>query len=614
MYGIPSEFLKAYVHGVTNEGHRYLGAHFIDWGNQIGVRFLVYAPRAREVHIASDRNDWSNWQHGLQRIEEGFFVGFFPEYREGDSYKYVIRTQTGEQLWKADPYAFYSEQVPNNASKVFNLSGYKWNDKDFQAQAAQKNIYEEPMSIYEVHLGSWRRWDGKDYYTFDQFIDQLVPHVKDLGYTHVEIMPVTEFPYDGSWGYQQTGYFSITSRFGDPKGFMRLVDAFHLAGIGVILDWVPCHFPKDAHGLAYFDGQSLYESEFWHEAYNKQWDTLNFDFNRRHVCNFFLSNASFLRDKFHIDGIRADAVAYMIHHKFGEDHQQAVYNQAAISFLQEVNTQMGSVPGFMMMAEESSAFYGVSKSIEEGGLGFHFKWNMGWMNDTLSYMIREQDERANLHQKLTFPMMYAYSERFILPLSHDEVVHMKRSIVDKMPGYYDEMFAQLRLLYLYQYTHPGKKLLFMGGEFAQFREWSENRSLDWDLLDYEAHMKTLQYVRELNNLYRSQASLYTQEATWKGFHWIDVDNEYQKFMAYQRNGSDGSGLIICLNFSSLEMIHHRLIETDKNYQVIFNSDETRFYGRDRGSSGVIQPQDGHLIIGVAPFSGLILREEQHGEG
>lgn len=613
MYGVPSEFLRDYVHGASNEGHHYLGAHFINWNNQMGVRFLVYAPRAREVHVASNRNDWSNWQHNLQRIEEGFFVGFFPEYREGDSYKYVIRTSSGEQIWKADPYAFFSEHIPSNASRIYNLSGYKWNDTSYRKAAAAKDFYEEPMAIYEVHLGSWRRWDGKDYYTFDQFIDQLVPHVKDLGYTHVEIMPVTEYPYDGSWGYQQTGYFSITSRYGDPKGFMRLVDAFHQAGVGVILDWVPCHFPKDEHGLAYFDGQALYESEFWHEAYNQQWDTLNFDYHRRHVCNFFLSNARFLQEVFHIDGFRADAVAYMIHKSFSDSHHHAIYNHAAISFLQEVNTQMGAVPGFVMMAEESSAFYGVSKSIEEGGLGFHFKWNMGWMNDTLTYMIKGQDERADHHQKLTFPMMYAYSERFILPLSHDEVVHMKRSLVDKMPGYYDEMFSQLRLLYLYQYTHPGKKLLFMGGEFGQFREWSENRSLDWDLLDYEAHMKTLQYVRELNQFYRSHPALYTQETTWDGFDWIDVDNRHQKFLAFKRKGSDDSTLIVCLNFSSLPITGHRLIETDKNYEVLFNTDDDRFYGKHQGSRGVIMPQDGQLYVGVGAYSGLIIREEKQSE-
>lgn len=613
MYGVDSEFLRAYVHGVTNQGYRYLGAHIIRWKEQTGVRFLVYAPRAREVHVASNRNDWSNWQHALQRIEEGFFIGFFPEYRAGDIYKYVIRTHTGEQIWKADPYAVYSEEIPNNASRIYNLDGYIWHDEVYQNQVARQNFYDQPISIYEVHLGSWRRWDGRDYYTFDQFIEQLVPYVADLGYTHVEIMPLTEYPFDGSWGYQQTGYFSITSRFGDPKGFMRLVDAFHQAGVGVILDWVPCHFPKDAHGLAYFDGQALYESEYWHEAYNQQWDTLNFDFERRHVCNFFLSNARFLQEVFHINGFRADAVAYMIHKRFGDAHRPAEYNQAAIRFLQEVNTQMGAVPGFMMMAEESSAFYGVSKSIEEGGLGFHFKWNMGWMNDTLSYFVKDQAERADLHDKLTFPMMYAYSERFVLPLSHDEVVHMKRSLVDKMPGYYNEMFAQLRLLYLYQYTHPGKKLLFMGGEFGQFREWSESRPLDWNLLDFEAHMKTLQYVRQLNSVYRSHPALYTQETTWDGFDWIDVDNRRQKFLAYRRKGSDGSELIICLNFSSLPIIDHRLMAAETDYEVIFNSDDSRFYGTNQGSSGKILPHEGYLVIGVAPFSGLILKEVRQGE-
>ena len=609
MYAVPREFLENYVLGATDQGHRYLGAHFVSWEGQTGVRFLIYAPHAREVHVASNRNDWSNWQHALHRIEHGFFVGFFPEYREGDSYKYVIRSMSGEELWKADPYAFHSEVVPSNASRVYHLGGYSWNDEAFLTKRAKTDFYEEPIAIYEVHLGSWRRWNGTDYYTFDQFIDQLVPYVRDLGYTHVEIMPVTEYPFDGSWGYQQTGYYAITSRFGDPKGFMRLVDAFHQAGIGVIVDWVPCHFPKDQHGLAFFDGQALYESDYWESSYNQQWDTLNFDYGRRHVCNFFLSNARFLQEVFHVDGLRVDAVAYMIHTRFAGDYAQPEYNQAAIDFLREFNIQMGAVPGFMTMAEESSSFYGVSKSIEEGGLGFHFKWNMGWMNDTLSYIVKHEDQRPDFHSKLTFPMMYAYAEHFVLPLSHDEVVHMKRSLIDKMPGFYDEMFAQLRLLFLYQYTHPGKKLLFMGGEFGQFREWNEDQALDWNLLDYTGHMKTLQYVRELNEFYRAEPALYTLETTWDGFEWIDVDNANQKFIAYRRVGKEQSSLIICLNFSSVPITEHRLMETNAYYRVVFNSDDDDYYGKNQGSRGMIYPQDGQLYVGVGAYSGLILREE-----
>lgn len=609
MYGISPEFLKKYAHGVSNQGHRYLGAHVIEWEGQKGVRFLVYAPHARQVHVASNRNDWSTWTHALQRIEEGFFVGFFPMFIVGDYYKYVIHSEEDHVLWKADPYAFFSEKIPGNASRIYDLNGYIWHDESFAEEHAAQGVFDRPISIYEVNLATWRRWNGTDYFTFEQFIDQLVPYVRDLGYTHVEIMPVTEYPFDGSWGYQQTGYFSITSRFGEPKEFMKLIDSFHQNGVGVILDWVPCHYPKDSHGLAYFDGKALYESDFWHDAYNSQWDTMNFDYGRRHVCNFFLSNALFLREFFHIDGLRMDAVAYMVHKSFGENGSQETYNHAAIAFIKEVNIQMGLMAGFLMFAEESSAFYGVSRSLEEGGLGFHYKWNMGWMNDTLSYMVKSYQNRQYFHEKLTFPMMYAFSEHFVLPLSHDEVVHMKRSLVDKMPGYYDDKFAQLRLLYLYQYTQPGKKLLFMGGEFAQFKEWNEYKALDWNLLDFKSHMNMLQYVRELNALYRAEPALYTLEDDWQGFEWIEADNAKQNLLIYKRRGKDKSELIIALNFSPFSIHHHYIEHTDKNYRVLLNSDEERFYGKNLGSHGILTPHEGRLHLDIPPYGGVILKED-----
>ena len=490
--------LYVFHHGKNYRAYDFFGAHPYKEEGKKGYMFRVWAPHAEEVSVVGDFNEWDPDANKMTRLLDGETFELFVEGLKNYSvYKYCIRTKDGRFLYKADPYAFHAETPSKTASKTYDLEGFKWTDKEYLKVRKNKNIYSSPVNIYEMNALSWRQYGDGNYFDFNKLIDDLIPYLKEMGYTHVEFMPLCEYPYDGSWGYQVTGYFAITSRLGTPHDFMRLVDACHRNGIGVIMDWVPAHFPKDAHGLYEFDGQPLYESPAWDRQEHKSWGTRRFDYGRNEILSFLISNAVFFFDKFHIDGLRVDAVASMLYldydkrpgewlpNKYGENK-----NLEAINFLQKLNqTVFSEYPDAMMIAEESTAWPLVTKPVDIGGLGFNFKWNMGWMNDVLDYMQTDPFFRKGNHNKLTFSMMYAFTENYVLPISHDEVVYGKHSLVDKMPGSYEDKFANARAFMGYMMSHPGKKLLFMGCEFGQFKEWNYKEGLEFFLKEYPLHKK-----------------------------------------------------------------------------------------------------------------------------
>ena len=496
--------LYLYHHGKNDRIYEVFGAHKLEQDGKEGYMFRVWAPHAKGVSVVGDFNGWDTEANVMERMVDGeTFELFIPGLKQYDVYKYCVTAADGRQLMKADPVGFHTETPPANASKLYDLEGYEWKDHDYLEALYKKNIYSSPMNIYEVNLLSWKKHDDGNYYSYLDLARELVPYVKEMGYTHVEFMPVTEFPFDGSWGYQVTGYFAVTSRLGTPKDFMALVDAFHAAGIGVILDWVPAHFPKDAHGLYEFDGQPLYESSQWDRMEHKSWGTRRFDYGRNEVLSFLISSACFLFDKFHCDGLRVDAVASMLYLDYDKREGEWVpniygenKNLEAIAFLRKLNEAVFlRYPHALMIAEESTAWGLVTKPGSVGGLGFNYKWNMGWMNDMLSYISLNPFFRMNNHNKLTFSMMYAFSENYVLPISHDEVVYGKCSLINKMPGNYEEKFAGVRSFLGYMMAHPGKKLGFMGYEFGQFNEWDYHKQLGFFLVgEYEVHRKLLSYV------------------------------------------------------------------------------------------------------------------------
>lgn len=584
---LPSlEDLKAYRLGKFYEGAEIFGAHY----TKKGYRFIVYAPRAKKVSVVGEWNNWDPSLNPMEALEEGYFMAFIDKAEEGQLYKYYILDERGREHWKTDPYARKIKWDQNSAGII-----YRPKDLDFSPRPANQG----KLSIYEVHLGSWKKKDNGDYYSYQELAHSLLPYVEELGYNALELLPITEHPYDGSWGYQQLGYYAITSRHGDPWDFKYFVEEAHKRGILVFVDWVPCHFAKDAPGLSYFDGSGLYESDFWKDAYNSQWDTINFDFGRRHVRNFLIGSALSLYRDYCIDGIRVDAVAHML---YREDKGRKLH-QHSYDFLRELTQALKGK--LLLFAEDSSDHEGVTRPVDKGGLGFDYKWNMGWMNDTLKYMKMDGFSKSRNHKLLTFPMVYAFSEDFLLPLSHDEVVHMKGSLLSKMSGSFEEKFSQLRLLHLYQYAMPGKKLLFMGGEFGQFAEWNVFTSLDWDLLAYYSHLGIQGFVRDLNMLYHSRSELHENDQDWRGFSWIEVDNHKQNFIAFERRDLKQGRLIFLLNFSSNELIHHGLEVSRGFYRVILNSDGEEYGGRGRGSFGLLE-SEGKLRVGLAPFSGMIL--------
>ena len=580
---LSDELLYLYNTGKLYHAYRSFGAHLVD----DGVQFTVWAPGVKSVMVTGDFNGWNPGEADtLEQIgNTGVYTGFIQNASEGDKYKFEIVPESGKHIFKADPFAFGAELRPGTTSIVTDIS-YEWNDSEWIAEREKKNTFKSPMNIYEAHLGAWIREPGsEEFYNYREVADKLIPYVKDMGYTHLELMPVMEHPLDASWGYQVTGYYAPTSRYGKPADFKYFIDRCHQEGIGVILDWVPGHFCPDEQGLCNFNGNKLYETEL-----HPDWGTYKFDFSRNQVRSFLLSNAMFWVDEYHADGIRVDGVSSMLYLNFGvSDRSKFKKNREggdgdldAISFLREFNYMIGTAfRGVFTVAEESSAWPMVTWPPENGGLGFHYKWNMGWMNDTLEYMKQDFPYRSYHHNKLTFSLTYAYSENFILPLSHDEVVHGKASLIGRMPGDTWRQFAGSRLLMMYQMTHPGKKLRFMGHEIAQFIEWREYEQLEWFLLEYENHEKHKRFVKELNQLYLEHPALWAQDTSWDGFRWIDADNREQNVYSYIRTGDDEL-LVVILNTGVQAFDEFTIGVPEKGfYKEIFSSDAAKYAGSNR---------------------------------
>ncbi len=561
-----------YLHGEGNLLQLYdsMGAQLMEVNGRYGVHFSVWAPAALCVSIVGDFNKWDGRRHPMRfHHGSGIWELFIPDLGEGALYKYEIKSHNDNYIVaKSDPIGFAGQMRPQTASVVWDIAKYQWQDEKWLAQRPQRQTLDQPLSIYEVHLGSWRHKENGDWLTYENLANELIPYVKKLGYTHIELLPISEFPFDGSWGYQVTGYFAPTSRYGTPDEFMAFVDACHQAEIGVILDWVPAHFPTDQHGLGYFDGTHLYEHADPRQGAHPDWGTYIFNYGRNEIRQFLISNALFWLDKYHIDGLRVDAVASMLYLDFSREPGEWLPNQyggreniEAIQFIRTFNDQVHQqFPGVLTIAEESTSWPGVTKETAVDGLGFDLKWNMGWMHDSLSYIQNEPIHRAFHQGTLTFSLLYSFSENFVLPFSHDEVVHLKKNMLDKMPGDVWQRFANLRLLYGYQWAHPGKKLLFMGAEFGQWREWSEERSLDWHLLrEDERHEGVQRLIADLNALYCSEKPLHEVDDSWEGFSWIDFRDSQRSILAFSRHApSDDSTLLIILNFTPVVRHGYRL--------------------------------------------------------
>jgi 1,4-alpha-glucan branching enzyme len=602
--------------------HSYLkfGAHIIDNNNIRGTHFAVWVPDAFNVSVVGEFNNWCSTNSAMVQMgSSGVWTLFVPDDLQGQLYKYEIHTKEGKKFLKSDPYAFFSELRPATASIVYSLDVFNWQDQTWMEQRKRVKVQEMPLLIYEVHLGSWRRKEDGSYYDWRTLARELLEYVLQMGYTHIELMPIMEHPFDGSWGYQVTGYYSCTSRFGTPTDFMYFVNQCHLAGIGVILDWVPGHFCKDAHGLGEFNGQAVYEN-----GENEQWGTYNFDFSKTEVLSYLISNAVFWFDKYHVDGLRVDGVSSMLYldyekpeHSWKRNIHGGRENLEAIAFMRRLNeVVLQYYPGALMIAEEATDWPLVTYPPYMNGLGYNCKWNMGWMNDTLQYMRLDFPLRKYHHHLLTFSLTYAFSETFILPLSHDEVVHGKKSLLDKMPGDYSQKFAGLKSLYGYWMCHPGKKLLFMGGEFAQYIEWCENKQLDWCILAFEMHRKFQLFVSALNKLYCQEKALWENDRHWSGFEWIDVGNQEQSILIFSRKALNVDDFLIILNnFQPNSYENFRLgVPRQGIYQEIFNSDQKVFGGNDQINRSLLvtekvswHNQMFSLTITVAPLATIILK-------
>ena len=578
-----SDKFTEFYNGTCCNAYELLGCHKV---SENLFHFAVWAPNAVSVCITGDFNNWLV-NHDVMQLEDGIWQ-ITLEARHGDCYKYAITTQSGNVLYKADPYAFYSELRPKTASVVYAPEqNFVWTDTEWTSKNATRDVYKTPVNIYEVHAGSWRRhYDGR-MYSYRDLAKNLVPYAKKMGYTHVEFMPLAEHPLDASWGYQVTGFYSPTSRYGTPDDLKYMINQFHKAGIGVILDWVPAHFCKDAHGLIEFDGTCCYESADEFKKEHKSWGTRIFDYSRYEVQSFLVSNALYWLKEFHFDGLRVDAVASMLYldydRKEGEwrpNKWGGKENLEAIDFLRKLSCKVfETLPSALFVAEESTAFPKVTHPTYVGGLGFNYKWNMGWMNDVLSYMKTDTMWRADHHNQLTFSMCYAYSENYVLPLSHDEVVHLKGSLINKMFGDYDTKFGQLKALFGYQYAHPGKKLNFMGGELAQWNEWNENKELDWMLLSYPKHDAHQRFVRELNKAYKKYKPLYQNDFDWQGFKWLLADDSANSVVAFERFDKKGNSVLVVINFSMYDYFKYGFKTDVGEYKLIINSDDSRYGGR-----------------------------------
>jgi 1,4-alpha-glucan branching enzyme len=605
--------------------HRMLGAHPETRDGVSGVRFAVWAPAAERVSVVGDFNHWDGRVHPMAvHGSSGVWELFIPGLGNGTLYKFEIRNRdTGHVLLKTDPYGSFFEPRPNTASRVFGQSDYAWNDEQWMHRRDPYAWKQRPMSIYEVHLGSWQRGEGGRFLTYREMAERLVGYVREQGFTHIELLPITEHPFDGSWGYQSTGFFAPTSRFGSPDDFRFFVDQAHQAGIGILLDWVPGHFPKDSFALARFDGTALYEHEDPRKGEHRDWGTLIFNYGRSEVRNFLLSSALCWIEDFHLDGLRVDAVASMLYLDYSRQPNDWIPNEyggnenlEAIAFLRELNrTVQTRHPGVLMVAEESTAWPGVSRPPETGGLGFTMKWNMGWMHDTLSYFKLDPVHRAHHHNQLTFGMLYAYSENFVLPFSHDEVVHGKGSLRGRMPGSEWQQHAHLRLLYAYQWTYPGKKLLFMGQEFGQGMEWNEATQLDWYVLDYPLHRGLQSLVRDLNRMYRDEPALHAREFEPEGFAWLDCDDGPRSVLSYLRRWAESETIVI-LNFTPVERFGYEIpAPHGGRWRVRLNTDSEYYGGASRGSiSAVAEPRPHRgfpatLRLDVPPLAAMILTPE-----
>ena len=599
----------------------YMGAHpFVQDGEQ-GYLFRVYAPEAEKVSVMGEFNDWNRDVDYMTRDEQGIWEKFIPNIPEYAAYKYSVWAKSGDVFDKSDPYGFHFETRPGNATKAYDLEGYEWGDSSWLDWRKKHLPYSNPVNIYECHLGSWKMHEDGNFYSYRQLADELVPYVKEMGYTHIEFMPLTEYPFDGSWGYQVIGYFAATSRYGTPKDLMYLIDKAHQAGLGVIMDWVPAHFPKDGCGLVEFDGSHLYEYADPLKMEHKEWGTRVFDYGKVSTRNLLFSSAMFWIEKFHMDGLRVDAVASMLYLDYNRqgEWRPNVHggreNLEAVDFLRLLNEYiLTDHPDVMMIAEESTAWPMVTKPGYDGGLGFNFKWNMGWMNDMLCYCSADPFFRKDMHDKITFSFMYAFSENYILPLSHDEVVHGKCSLISKMPPPYENQFGGLRALYGYMAAHPGKKMLFMGGEFAQFSEWAYQRGLDWMLLDYPAHRQMQAYVKALNHFYLATPQLWEQDTDWRGFEWISHEDNRNNIIAFRRVAKDGSDIVVVVNFSPEEQQEYRIgVPITGTYEEIFTSDKTEFGGSGMTNGKVktenkpMHGQEQSIVLKIPRFGVLFLK-------
>ncbi len=620
--------LHLFAEGTFFRAYDTLGSHLRTVDGVAGVHFVVWAPNAARVSVVGDFNQWDGRRHPMtSRGATGLWELFIPGLADGTLYKYEIRPRDHDAiLLKADPYAVASELRPKTASIARDITRYTWNDQAWMATRRRRDPLTAPLSIYEVHLGSWMRVpeEGDRWLTYRELAAKLIPYAKDLGYTHLELLPVTEHPFDGSWGYQSTGYFSVTSRYGAPEDFMAFVDAAHQAGIGVLMDWAPAHFPDDPHGLSQFDGTHLYDHADPRLGYHPDWHSRIFNYGRVEVRNFLMNSALFWLDRYHIDGLRVDAVASMLYLDYGRKAGEWIPNQfgghenlSAVLLLKDLNVLAHrDFPGAMMLAEESTSWAGVSRPTYTGGLGFTFKWNMGWMHDVLDYFSRNPVHRMYHHNQLTFGLLYAFNENFVLPLSHDEVVHGKRSLLDKMPGDEWQQFANLRALYGFMYGHPGKKMLFMGGEFGQRNEWNHDRSLDWHLLQYEPHRGIQYLVRDLNRLYREEPALYEVDHDWPGFQWIDFHDAAQSVVAFLRKAADPRDQIVCVcNFTPVPRYGYRVgVPQEGYYRELLNTDASLYGGGNLGNQGGLRTEEvsSHgfsrsLQLTIPPLSVLFLK-------
>lgn len=616
--------LYLFHEGSNSNAYEYFGSHR---KNKNTVVFRVWAPDAKNVSVTGDFNDWSETENPMKQLKNsgGVWEAEIKNIKPYDMYKYCITAADGRTLMKCDPYGFHMETRPGTATKYYEIDDcYEWHDEKWVEGRNGKNIYESPVNIYEIHAGSWKQYDDGNFYSYRALADALVPYVKKMGYTHIEFMPLTEYPFDGSWGYQVTGYFAATSRYGEPKDLMYLVDKCHENGIGVILDWVPAHFPKDANGLYEFDGGPLYEYSDPRKGEHYGWGTRVFDFGKNEVRSFLMSSASFWLKKYHLDGIRIDAVASMLYLDYDRKDGEWVPNKnggnenlEAVEFLQKLNENIfRDFPYAMMIAEESTSWPMVTKPVFSGGLGFNFKWNMGWMNDILRYFSLDGFFRKFNHDCITFSMFYAFSENFVLPISHDEVVHGKKSLIDKMPGSYDEKFAGVRAFLGYMMAHPGKKLMFMGQEFGQFIEWNYEKGLDWLLLDYPKHRALQNYFKKINEFYKANPAFWQIDYSWEGFSWISSDDKDNSVIAFRRIDEKGKEIIVVCNFTNVERCDYRIgIPKKGAYKIVFNSDDVDFGGEGKGNKGKLKTEsinmhgfEQSISLDLPPMSAIYIKK------